>query len=398
MPKRILTTFLTVFMILALALPAMAYRPQDVATNHWALRYISPLLDDSVMYVYEDGNFYPSQEITRGEFAYSLARALELQPSMISEMSDISNHHARGYISVLVQEGIITGYEDNTFRPYNKITRAEIITMLGRSLSLDDREKGMKLNENYYSDLNQDHWAANLISLSSRLGLVDGYPDGTFKPNNHITRAESAKLLEELRNLTIIEGEINETYPISRMLRVNANGRSENFRVNSNSLIGRNNRFVNLDEMLISDKAYMILNDSNEVIYLKSYGLVTQEDIAQEASDLTNNILGADELISIVEGDWESVTPRIEQEVITSLIDQGLTMNEIQALMDRDWEHLEESGRERLIETISMVTDMPKDLIVAIYNRDWDAARDVAQNTAITRLLTEVMLSSSWLS
>ncbi|TDX59026.1 S-layer homology domain-containing protein [Orenia marismortui] len=398
MKKRIITSLLTLTIIMSLALPVMAYRPEDIATNHWALEYISPLLDEGIMYVYKDGKFHPNQATTRGEFAYSLAKAMNLETSTNSELTDISNHPSKGYISALVERGIITGYPDKTFRPEKKITRAEIITMLGRSLSLNDEQKTIELEGNFYFDINENHWANNLISLATRLNIINGYPDGNFKPNNYVTRAESAKLLAKLKGLKKVEGQIIEAYPLTRKVKVKVGDEIKNFKLSSNTLIGRNNRLVNLDAMLVSDEAYLLLNESNNVTYLKAFGLITKEDVGNKVSDLTNNILSAEELVSIADGDWEAVTPRLKQEVTMTLLEEGLTISEVQAMFNQDWNQLELAAKDRLIEAISINTNLPVELIEAASNKDWETAKEVAKNTAITTALKEIMSRSDLLS
>ena len=398
MNKRIVTSILVLTVLMTLAVPAMAYRPQDVSQNHWALEYISPLLDRGVMHVYDDGNFKPNQAITRGEFAYSLAKALNLNTTLDTDLTDISNHSAKGYISALVEKGIITGYPDKTFRPYNPITRAEIITMLARSLELNNDQNAIEFDSNFYFDVENNHWASNFIALATRLNIINGYPDGNFKPNNNVTRAESAKLIANLGNLEVVKGQIIETYPISRQVKIKAGNQIRNLSLGSTPLIGRNNQIVNLEKMLVSDEAFVILDKYKNVSYLKAYGLITKDDVATKVSGLTGNILSGEELLSIAEGDWEAVTPRLKQEVTMTLLEQGLTIGEVQAIFTQDWDGLEESAQARLVEAISINTNLPIELIEAAYNKDWEKAKEIGKNTALTAGLKAIMSNSSLLS
>ncbi|WP_408954987.1 S-layer homology domain-containing protein [Natroniella sp. ANB-PHB2] len=399
MPKKIILSILTLILVVSFSLPVMAFQPQDVANDHWGLNYISSLLDQEIMYVYSNGNFEPNQAITRGEFAYSLARAMDLEPAIVSELTDISDHSAKGYISALVQEEIITGYPDQTFRPQNPITRAEIIAMLSRSLELDQKENSIKVKGDYYSDLSDEYWANELINLSSEIGMIDGYPDGTFRADNHVTRAESAKLLTELMNFEVITGDIVETYPISGKIRVNSEQGTETVDIDQNGLIGRNNRMVDLDEMLKSDQVYLLFDQNrNRATYVKAYGLITQEDLASQASELTGDFFSPDELISIADGDWQSVTPRLRQEVTNNLLEEGLSTEEVTALLNTDWDQLEDLSRERLIESISISTKISTALIEAAIEQDWDKAQDLARQDAINSAVTQILTSSSLLS
>ena len=399
MYKKIITLFLVLIIFTIFSVPAFAYQPQDVSNHHWALPYISQLLDQDIMYIYRDGNFYPNTPITRGEFAYSLAKSLNLEPSITSDMTDITNHPAQGYISALVKEKIITGYPDQTFRPNKEITRAEIITMLSRSLGLEDKQKKISLaNNNVYYDVSTDHWAQDLISLSTKLKIIDGYPDGNFKPNNFVTRAESAKLLVKLRNFTTVDGTVVETYPLSRKVKIKINDQNQTFDLGPDPLIGRNNQLVELDEMLVSDSAYLLLDQQQEVVYFKSYGLITKKDVAKEVSEQTNNFFRPEELIEIADGNWEAVTPTLKEKVAVELFETGLTPQEVHALFEQNWDQMKELSKNRLVEAVSIATNVPQEIITASLNKDWEKAKELAKDSAITTALNVIMRNSSLLS
>ncbi|MGM0496181.1 MAG: S-layer homology domain-containing protein [Bacillota bacterium] len=398
MIKKLITVNLILFIVIAFTIPTFAYQPQDVDNNHWALPYISQLLDQDIMYIYRDGNFYPNTAITRGEFAYSLAKTLDLESSTTTNMTDITNHPAQGYISALVQEEIITGYPDHTFRPNKEITRAEIITMLARSLNLEDQQNKIKITKNSYSDLDSEHWAQELISLSSKLNIINGYPDGTFKPNNYVTRAESAKLLVKLRNFTPVTGTVVETYPLSKKVKINVGDDKQTFDLGPNPLIGRNNQLVELDEMLVSDTAYLLLNQHQEVIYFKAYGLVTKKDVAQEVSEQTNDFFNPDQLIEIADGNWEAVTPTLKEKVAVQLFETGLNPREVNALFNQNWDEMKELSKARLVEAVAIASNIPQEIITASLNKDWDKAKELAKDNAITTALNALMRNSSLLS
>ena len=87
----------------------------------------------------------------------------------------------------------IIGYPDGTVQPNGKITRAEVATIFFRLLS-DDTREAFWSSTNSYSDVTADKWYNNAVSTLSRLGVISGYPDGTFRPDASITRAEFAKI------------------------------------------------------------------------------------------------------------------------------------------------------------------------------------------------------------
>ena len=89
--------------------------------------------------------------------------------------------------------GYIIGYEDGTIKPDASITRAEVATIFFRLLTDEARDK-FWTETNSYSDVAETAWYNNAISTLSRMGILGGYEDGTFRPNASITRAEFAKI------------------------------------------------------------------------------------------------------------------------------------------------------------------------------------------------------------
>jgi hypothetical protein len=94
-------------------------------------------------------------------------------------------------ISLLAMQGIISGYPNGTFKPLGNITRAEMCTLLMKS---ETRNPKSETNPNF-QDLKPDHWAAKYIIQAAEQGVVKGYPDGTFRPNGNITRAEGLAMI-----------------------------------------------------------------------------------------------------------------------------------------------------------------------------------------------------------
>ena len=88
----------------------------------------------------------------------------------------------------------LMGYPDGTVRPGGSITRAEATTIFFRLLTEESRSQ-FWTTENRYSDVSAGQWYNNAVSTMTRAGIVNGYPDGTFRPNAPITRAEMAKII-----------------------------------------------------------------------------------------------------------------------------------------------------------------------------------------------------------
>ncbi len=107
-----------------------------------------------------------------------------------SSFSDINNVQGREYIEKFAEKGYIKGYEDGTFKPNNTITRAEISQILS-SFNIN-----LKFEDITFKDSNG--WFSNAIKKATENGFLSGYKDGTFKPNNKITRFEMIKITSML--------------------------------------------------------------------------------------------------------------------------------------------------------------------------------------------------------
>lgn len=98
--------------------------------------------------------------------------------------------------------GLVEGYPDKTFRPENALSRAELATLLVRA-------KGIKIPDGparqIFKDVKKDFWAAKYIEVAQREGLVKGYPDKTFRPNNKINKVEGIVVLARFDQLKLAE-------------------------------------------------------------------------------------------------------------------------------------------------------------------------------------------------
>ena len=109
--------------------------------------------------------------------------------------SDISGHWAQDKIQSYLDAGLTTGYSDGTFKPDNYITRAEFVTLVNKVFGYTGVAP---IN---YSDVSQGAWYANDIAIAEAAGYITGYPGNTFRPESPITRAEAAMILMKINNL-----------------------------------------------------------------------------------------------------------------------------------------------------------------------------------------------------
>lgn len=161
---------------------------------------------------YTGGTFGPERNMTRAEvttmFARLLTEQIEADKTYSSTFNDVAkNCWAANYIGYMQQFGIITGYSDGSFRPDAPVTRAEFAAIASRFEKLTEGSKS-------FTDVPDTYWAARYINFAATRGWVTGYSDGTFKPENTITRAEVAavtcRLLERSADQSYIRSHLNE--------------------------------------------------------------------------------------------------------------------------------------------------------------------------------------------
>ena len=138
---------------------------------------------------YPDGTVKPAGNITRAETAAILFRLMDnsSRKTYLSTKSGFRDVTAGSwyntYVATLNNAGVITDSANGYFRPNDAITRAELAAMLA---SFTETTRAA----NYFDDVSANHWAANAIAICAKLGWITGYPDGSFRPDRNVTRAE----------------------------------------------------------------------------------------------------------------------------------------------------------------------------------------------------------------
>lgn len=162
-------------------------------TGHYAESHIRKLLDYGVVSGYEDKSYRPDNAITRAEFASLTSNALEkacgysLKSAPV--FADMEGHWAKEIVAKLVACGIVNGFEDRTFKPDLKITRGQAAIIAANMLSYcglpgKDYAKAFPDTAGHYAD--------GHIQTLQHYGVVNGYEDGLFRPDEEITRGQAA--------------------------------------------------------------------------------------------------------------------------------------------------------------------------------------------------------------
>ncbi|SHH68034.1 conserved repeat domain-containing protein, partial [Anaerosphaera aminiphila DSM 21120] len=165
----------------------------------WSFTSSKPIVPEKehIAYIegYPNGTFGPQKSITRAEVAAMLVR-LDNNSLIISATSSKGYSDVKGadwYSNAVAQatnKGIMEGYPDGSFKPNKAITRAEFAAAVSRFASLSSSGSS-------FGDVSSSHWAKRFIDSAYANGWVNGYPDGTFRPDRNISREETVTILNK---------------------------------------------------------------------------------------------------------------------------------------------------------------------------------------------------------
>jgi len=174
----------------------------DVTSAHWAFQYVEAIADAGLTSGYPDGTYRPENPVTRAEMAVFLLNGMGVTAPPINgshPFTDIAGHWAESYIEELFDQGITGGYPDGTYRPENLVTRAEMAVFLLKGIGVTPPAMD---GSHPFTDV-AGHWAEIFIEELFDQGITGGYPDGTYRPENQVTRAEMAVFLVNAFNIPL---------------------------------------------------------------------------------------------------------------------------------------------------------------------------------------------------
>ena len=148
-----------------------------------------------------------------GSFSFAFASDINT-----AKYSDIAGKKCEGAVTVLSALGIVNGYTDGTYKPENIVTRAEMAKLLIVALGLDDYVAGTYTS---FKDVG-NHWANSYIAYAASMGIIEGYPDGTFRPDNTVTYQEAITMV--VRALGYQDEFLTGTWPASHVSMAQALG------------------------------------------------------------------------------------------------------------------------------------------------------------------------------
>jgi|LFRM01.1.fsa_nt_gb hypothetical protein len=165
-------------------------------SGHWAEAAIRSLVGMDAVAGYPDNTFRPDNSITRAEFATVLVKAFNLSGGQGKVFEDTAGHWAKDYIAAAYAAGIIQGYSDDRFGPDDLITREQMAVMIARASQLQASSGQLSFTDSS----SVSSWAYGWVVSAVNNQLMSGYPDNTFRPQANATRAEAMTVIYNALN------------------------------------------------------------------------------------------------------------------------------------------------------------------------------------------------------
>lgn len=206
--KKILSILLAAALLcVGLPQPAQAANFTDVPSGAWYRNYVYDLVDKGIIQGVTPTTFSPRSNLTRGAFTTMLAQTVLSEGDLRqynykSSFKDMAaGHWSTRFVNWAVEAGVVSGYEDKTFRPDRPVTREEMAVMVTNFARATGRPMSPVRGAAAFADNNSiSKFAAASVRVCQRAGVIGGYEDNTFRPKNPATRAEAASLYSNFLN------------------------------------------------------------------------------------------------------------------------------------------------------------------------------------------------------
>ncbi len=278
--------------------------------------------------------------------------------------NDVKNTKYQKAVEFLSEIEVVNGYQDGTFKPNNTVTRAELAKLIVVSLGKDSTAESLKGKTNY-SDVPANNWASGYINCCNSLGIIKGYPDGTFKPSNSVSYVEASTML--LRALNYTKELESEKYPTGYMQKANSAGILKNVTAGSST-----------EAAIRGNIAIMVLNtltsNVRKIVSTTSTGVANYGDgtplIEQHFKDYV--CVKGGEVVDVIFEDSEiTVRDKVNSRRVSITIDKEAKLEE---LYSREVDFLYNKKEDELIEF--SITDNYKVVEVDVKDIDDDTIYD----------------------
>ncbi|MBE7013586.1 MAG: S-layer homology domain-containing protein [Ruminococcaceae bacterium] len=170
----------------------------DLASVPWAKDAINYLYSEKIVSGQAEGVFAPMNNITRSEIVKMLVMAFgEYDSTATTAFYDLQNHWANSYVASAYNKGYVVGKSDTEFGANDYITRQDTAVILYRMMQINDKTPAIfNITKTFTDHKDISDYAVRGVEMLSEYGIINGFSDGTFKPQNLLTRAEAAVLIK----------------------------------------------------------------------------------------------------------------------------------------------------------------------------------------------------------
>ena len=170
----------------------------DLASVPWAKDAINYLYSEKIVSGQAEGVFAPMNNITRSEIVKMLVIAFgEYDSTATTAFYDLQNHWANSYVASAYNKGYVVGKSDTEFGANDYITRQDTAVILYRMMQINDKTPAIfNITKTFTDHKDISDYAVRGVEMLSEYGIINGFSDGTFKPQNLLTRAEAAVLIK----------------------------------------------------------------------------------------------------------------------------------------------------------------------------------------------------------
>ncbi|OEH91122.1 S-layer homology domain-containing protein [Bacillus solimangrovi] len=175
----------------------------DVPSDHWAKSEIDYLVEEGAIKGYDDETFRPNEFVTRGQSALIIGRTLDIDTSNRTNpnFSDVSTEsYLYPYISALVYEGVFAKAEK--FNPNSILTRAQMAKTLVEAFDIEGE------SSKEFTDVTSNHWAYSYVQTLAATGITKGKTPTTFDPNGEVTRAQMVVFVKRTLDYLVLKEEL----------------------------------------------------------------------------------------------------------------------------------------------------------------------------------------------
>lgn len=268
--------------------------------KHWAHKEMEYLKEKGILTGYTDGSLKPDKEMTRAEITTVINKVFGYTEKGEISFSDVKKED---WFYEEIQKGIaagyITGYPSGTMKPNETVKREEAAKMIAMSYDLSRNES----NPIKFTDESTiSNWAIEYVKAVAENGIIKGYPDGSFRPTNRITRAEVAQIIYNIGNAPVDE-------PVEKV--------QKQWMVQSGAYGNKDNALIHVNDLINAgfNDAFILQNPDNNS-YLVIVGKFSTKD---KAEVLLNDVKskGFDAFIKETEVKEEEVKPEVKTPIIS---------------------------------------------------------------------------------